>query len=79
MTQYSIPKSLISKFVQVAASNFQGPGHVETLAYLAGYKENETLFATHLVFPQQNGTSTKVDDQGNFIQYCSVQVNVLKD
>ena len=74
MQQYSLPGDIIEKFVQVAASNIpNNNGHIETLAYLVGYEENNILHGTHLVFPNQKGTCSKVDDQGKkplHFKYC---------
>ena len=65
MVNYSLPQDLITQFAEVAASNIKGRNHVETLAYLVGYEDNDTLYGTHLVFPKQKGTASKVDDEGN--------------
>ena len=64
MTEFILPRDLIGKFVDVARSNKKNYRHIETLAYVAGYIEGTTIYGTHLVFPEQYGTSTKVDDNG---------------
>ena len=35
-------------------------------AYVAGYKENDILIATELIFPEQSGDASNVDDEGRF-------------
>ena len=65
MMEYSLPNDLIDKFNEVARANKISNEHIETLAYVAGYIEGNTIHGTHLVFPEQDGTSTKVDDKGN--------------
>lgn len=66
MPEYEIPNSLVAKFSEVAASNFceKSGRHIETIAYLVGYEQGDTLVGTHLVFPSQTGNASKVDDEG---------------
>ena len=66
MQTYVLPKELIEKFMEVARENITCPteGHKETLAYLLGLQEGTTISASHLIFPNQEGTSSKVDDLG---------------
>jgi len=62
---YIISSSLISEFVKISGKNVDGNGqHIETLAFLLGSYENDNYIATTLVFPEQNGESHKVEDQG---------------
>ena len=64
---YFIPEELIRKFQLVASQNRSANGsHIETLAYLFGHKIDANFIDTHLVFPQQNGTCSRVDDKGTF-------------
>ena len=49
----------------VASNNYSADGkHVETLAYLFGYVSDGNFIGTKLVFPEQEGTCSKVDDKG---------------
>ena len=63
---YFIPGNLLRTFQAVSGNNRSkiNGRHVETLAYLFGYESEGNLIATHLVFPEQNGTCSKVDDNG---------------
>ena len=62
---YLIPLEVIKKFGSVSAKNKSDRGeHIETLAYLVGYKLNDDFIGTHLVFPEQEGTGDRVDDNG---------------
>ena len=62
---YRIPLEVIEKFVSVSAKNKSDCGeHIETLAYLVGYKSNADFIGTHLVFPEQEGRVDRVDDKG---------------
>ena len=64
---YFIPEDLLRKFLSVASNNFSADRrHVETLAYLIGYESEGNHIGTHLVFPQQEGTCSRVDDKGKF-------------
>ena len=62
---YIISSDLISEFVKVSGSNRDQNGHhVETLAFLIGYFQDENYIATNLVFPKQFGQAHRVEDQG---------------
>ena len=64
---YFIPGDLLRKFQSVSAKNCSGDGkHIETLAYLFGFESDGNQIGTHLVFPEQDGTCSRVDDKGNF-------------
>ena len=64
---YFISEDLLRKFQAVSADNRSANGrHIETLAYLFGYESDGNLIGTHLVFPEQDGTCSRVDDKGNF-------------
>ena len=65
--RYKIPKKALEKFIKVAKSNKSNDDgrHIETLAYLLGYEDqNGEIIATEMVFPNQNGTSILVIDEG---------------
>ena len=51
-------------FVAVKNVSTQDGQHLETLAFLLGYSDNDNLIATDLVFPKQRGQAHKVDDEG---------------
>ena len=36
----------------------------ELLAFVAGYKDGEVLIGTELIFPEQSGDASNVDDEG---------------
>ena len=62
---YIISSDLISEFVKVSGSNrAQNGHHVETLAFLIGYFQDDNYIATNLVFPKQFGQAHRVEDQG---------------
>ena len=62
---YIISSDLISEFVKVSGSNRDQNGHhVETLAFLIGYFQDDNYIATNLVFPKQLGQAHRVEDQG---------------
>ena len=66
MKNKKIPQELIQRFLEIASNNkAEDKGHIETLAYLMGHKqENGTIVATELIFPAQKGSSTLVEDEG---------------
>ena len=63
---YIIAKELVKKFLEVASKNLssQDQKHVETLAYLVGYSEEDNIIATHLIFPDQKCLPGAVIDKG---------------
>ena len=62
---YIISSDLISEFVKVSGCNRDQNGHhVETLAFLIGYFQDDNYIATNLVFPKQFGQAHRVEDQG---------------
>ena len=64
---YLIPSETIKQFELVASENYSSDGqHVETLAYLVGYKSNDNFIASHLIFPEQQGSCSSVDDKGKY-------------
>ena len=62
---YKIPTKVLESFSDICIHNVDSNGsQVETLAILIGYKDKEDLVATEIVFPQQIGSSTHVEDKG---------------
>ena len=67
--KYKIPESAIKCFTEYATKN-KSPidhEHIETLAFLVGYKENTEIIATDLIFPKQRGEIHLVEDYGKFL------------
>ena len=69
---YFIPEDLLREFRKVSSDNCSNTGrHVETLAFLIGYKlDDDNLVGTDLIFPEQEATSSRVDDKGT-VRYKS--------
>ena len=62
---YLIPSEIIKQFESIASENYSSNGQqVETLAYLIGYKSNDNFIGSHLIFPEQEGSCSSVDDKG---------------
>ena len=58
---------MLRVFREVSARNRSKDGrHVETLAFLFGHKSDQSYIATHLIFPEQESTCSRVDDKGMF-------------
>ena len=36
--------------------------HIESMAFICGYRDKDGLHGTHMVFPVQEGNSSRVDD-----------------
>ena len=67
---YKLPEDLLSKFCDVARTNLDIEGEqIETLAFVVGVEENGDHRATHLIFPEQFGTASHVDDKGKNFQF----------
>ena len=68
---YIIGDDLLSQFTKVAVKNtsIQDGQHVETLAFLLGYLDNDNLIATDIIFPKQHGQAHKVDDEGILLYF----------
>ena len=66
-----ISSDLIGKFAEISKSNQSESdgGHVETLAFVVGFVENQRRIGTHLVFPDQSATSSIVNDEGMFTRF----------
>ena len=66
--RYKIPEKALERFIEVAQKNKSQDDdrHIETLAYLLGYEDdqNGAIIATEIVFPNQSGTSVSVTDEG---------------
>ena len=59
------PTAIDQKFMDVAYNTRDESGkHKECMAYVCGYKDQEGTHATHLIFPAQEGSSSRVDDLG---------------
>ena len=58
------PCDLIQQFTDVAISDRYQNGKIECLAYIAGYKDGNSLIGTHLVFLRQQGSASDVNDLG---------------
>ena len=55
---------MIQQFTDIAISDPYKNGRIECLAYIAGFKDGNSLIGTHLVFPRQQGTASDVNDLG---------------
>ena len=67
MVRYKVPFDAIEKiFVEKASENKKNDLIVETLAFLVGFKENDIVTVTDLVFGKQHGNSISVVDDGNY-------------
>ena len=74
---YIFPETLIKEFEAIATKNIsQEDGKlIETLAFVAGFKENDNYIGTHLIFPHQTGSAGHVEDKGKiFIIYFKILV-----
>ena len=70
---YKIPKEVLKTFHHVSANNrLENGKHIETLAFLFGYKSESNFIGTHLIFPEQEGTCSRVDDKGKFFCIPSI-------
>ena len=63
---YKIPECMIKCFTEYATKNKSSVDkkHIETLAFLVGYKEDNEIIGTDLVFPKQKGAAFDVEDHG---------------
>ena len=70
MYKYKVPSDIIGSFHSVASENYSKDDkkHIETLAFLAGFREENVFTVTDIVFPKQNGGPMHVDDQGKLNQ-----------
>ena len=59
-----IPNSVEAAFLEIARGNFDGSGHVETLAYFIGVEDNGCDVVTEVIVPNQVGSASRVDDSG---------------
>ena len=59
------PKAIDQKFLDVAYNARDEFGqHIECMAFLCGYKDVDGIHPTHLIFPRQQGNSSRVEDLG---------------
>ena len=65
-TKHIYPKDMINQYTDVAISEMFHKGKIECLAYIAGYKKDNNLIGTHLIFPRQVGTASTVEDLGKY-------------
>ena len=60
-----IPEDVLREFHKVSSDNCSDTGrHKESLAYVIGYKLDDNLVGTDLIFPEQEATCSRVDDKG---------------
>jgi hypothetical protein len=61
-----IPSELVSEFSKIAKNNVDRNNRVvETIAFLIGFTSEEGhQVGTEILFPNQNGTASRVDDNG---------------
>ena len=61
------PNNLIEEFFKRAVKERDDKGFPkELMAFVAGYTENDVSIATELIFPEQSGDASNVDDEGRF-------------
>ena len=67
--KYFLPHKVLSTFLAHAVNNFSRTDskHVETLAFVIGRRNGNEVTATDIMFPQQEGTPSHVDDSGSII------------
>lgn len=66
MIRYKVPFDAIEKFfIEKSSENKKNGKIVETLAFMVGFKENDIVTVTDLVFGRQHGNSFSVTDDGN--------------
>ena len=70
MYKYKVPSDIIGSFHSVASENYSKDDkkHIETLAFLAGFREENVFTVTDIVFPKQTGGPMKVDDEGKLYE-----------
>ena len=70
MYKYHVPSDIITSFYSVASQNYskEDHKHIETLAFLAGFREGNVFTVTDIVFPKQEGGPMHVDDKGKLNQ-----------
>ena len=62
--RYILPQKVITAFLYHAVNNFNDGRHIETLAFLVGKKVGDEVIATDIMFPQQEGTPSHVQESG---------------
>ena len=75
------PTNLIEEFFKRAVKERDDKGFPkELMAFVAGYKENNVLIATELIFPEQSGDASNVEDEGIFNPFKqSWKINALME
>ena len=59
------PEMLNETFLQIACATRNSTGLIETLAFVCGYKDaDDNRHATHIIFPCQWGSESRVEDRG---------------
>ena len=68
--KYKVPRDIIGSFYSVASENYSKDDgkHIETLAFLAGFREENEFTVTDIVFPKQSGGPMHVDDKGKLYE-----------
>ena len=63
---YFIPQGVITTFLGHSVNNFsnQDGKHIETLAFLVGKKNGNSITATDIIFPEQSGSASLCEDMG---------------
>ena len=65
--KYFLPQKSITAFLSHAVNNFSASKQIETLAYLFGKKSEDEVTVTNIIFPEQKGSPSHVDDLGKYI------------
>ena len=59
------PGNVLDEFTKKAKNHRDDKGlPKELIAFVAGYKDGDVLIGTELIFPNQSGTTIRVDDEG---------------
>ena len=65
--KYHFPQHLLSYFgFECLKSLDSRQKHVETLALAIGRQDEDNIFVEELIFPEQIGTDSDVEDKGKF-------------
>ena len=72
----TIPKTALETFISVSSKNFAQNSdlHIETLAFIIGYQDGERIVPTEILFPKQDGTQSKVDDNGKIFSVLIIVI-----
>ena len=77
MVRYKVPYDVIEKFCEKAGANKKNGHHIETLAFLVGFKEDDVITVTDMVFGQQQGNLIRVEDHGKFFIHIEIMAHHL--